>query len=185
MTKTLINSSLIALVAVWTLGLVSAAQAAPMKGNLFQNLMAEFSVADADSNGVLSSDELAEYSKRKSEAKIAEMDTNTDGEIDAAELTANIKSKSDEMAAKRAAKMIEKLDADGNGTLSTSEFPKKSMPNRIFNHIDANDDGALSANEIATAADKMSIKVKHGGEGKGEVKKHKKGWFSDGNKPIN
>ncbi|MDO7659637.1 MAG: hypothetical protein MUQ50_06435, partial [Paracoccaceae bacterium] len=90
MTKTLINSSLIALVAVWTLGLVSAAQAAPMKGNLFQNLMAEFSVADADSNGVLSSDELAEYSKRKSEAKIAEMDTNTDGEIDAAELTANI-----------------------------------------------------------------------------------------------
>ena len=54
MTKTLINCSLIALVAVWTLGFVSAAQAAPMKGNLFQNLMAEFSVADADSNGVLS-----------------------------------------------------------------------------------------------------------------------------------
>jgi hypothetical protein len=55
---------------------------------------------------------------------------------------------------------IAEHDADGNGTLSQDEFPG---PDRAFDHVDANDDGQITAEEAGQAA-KMR-RARRGGQG--------------------
>ena len=105
-----------------------------------------FSVLDADGNGELTKEELAMKGRERFEAR----DTNGDGKLSAEEIAAGVqehaikkgkkragklargegKAKQDfekalaamERRRKRAAKMFDRIDADGNGTVSEQEY---------------------------------------------------------------
>ena len=77
-------------------------------------------------------------------------DTDTDGTVSAAELEAGV------------ANLHAKHDADGNGALNADEFAAlfaeatRSMSDRPFAMLDANDDGAIDADEMAFPAQMMA-----------------------------
>lgn len=77
-------------------------------------------------------------------------DTDADGLVSAAELEAGV------------AALHAKYDADGNGSLSADEFAKlfaeatRGMADRPFAMLDANDDGAIDADEMAFPAQMMA-----------------------------
>lgn len=77
-------------------------------------------------------------------------DTDADGTVSAAELEAGV------------ANLHATHDADGNGALSAEEFEAlfaeatRSMAERPFAMLDANDDGAIDAGEMAFPAQMMS-----------------------------
>ena len=61
------------------------------------------------------------------------------------------------------AKMIEKVDADGDGKISKTEMPEKLQ--KRFEKLDANADGFIDLNELKSAAQK-----REGGKRKGDGK---------------
>jgi Ca2+-binding EF-hand superfamily protein len=77
-------------------------------------------------------------------------DTDTDGTVSAAELEVGV------------AALHAKHDADGNGVLSAEEFDAlfaeitRAMADRPFAMLDANDDGAIDAGEMAFPAQMMA-----------------------------
>ena len=81
--------------------------------------------------------------------QFANVDANGDGRVDAAEMVAFQEARRAEERRerenRRAARMIEHLDADGDGSLSVEEFT--SRPRQMFARLDANDDGQISAEE--------------------------------------
>ncbi|TCP60837.1 EF hand domain-containing protein [Rhodovulum bhavnagarense] len=61
----------------------------------------------------------------------------------------------DEERAARAADMVEMLDADGDGKLSANEMATRPGPEMIFNRVDADGDGTISRDEFDAAAKKF------------------------------
>lgn len=74
---------------------------------------------DADKDGTVT---LEEFLKPKSES-FAELDKNSDGALDASELTARMQEK----AGQRQRMMMARLDADGDGKVTKDEFEKSSQ----------------------------------------------------------
>ena len=56
--------------------------------------------------------------------------------------------------------IIERFDADGNGTLSESEMPPRLAP--AFNNLDANRDNQVSQEELAALADNYASGARPG-----------------------
>ena len=106
-----------------------------------------FEEIDTNSDGVISQAEIAALSA----ARFATLDTNGDGMVTAEELIAAGVDRAAERAADMAAKMLERLDADGDGALSLAEMPDRAE--RGFDRLDADDDGAVTREEFEAAAD--------------------------------
>jgi Ca2+-binding EF-hand superfamily protein len=106
---------------------------------------------DADDNGSLSA---AEVQGSKLADKFAELDTDNDGALGRAELTA--------MRAGRGkgerGKLFQKRDADNNGRLSAAEVQGSKLADK-FAAIDSDRDGALTRDEL------KAFKVSHGRRG--------------------
>jgi Ca2+-binding EF-hand superfamily protein len=101
-----------------------------------------FAQLDTNSDGSVSADEFAAGANR-----FARADADRNGLLSAEEIAAA----GQERAARRAAQMIERLDANGDGALSQDEIKSRRDPARMFERLDANDDGSVSAEEFAEA----------------------------------
>lgn len=120
-----------------------------LAGNLLQR-------RDADHNGALS---LAELEGSRMAGRFAALDRNHDGALAGDELAA-IKGRGHgpKDPAARAARVLEKRDADHNGSLSAAEVQGSKLADK-FAAIDSDRDGALTRDEL------KAFKASHGRRG--------------------
>jgi Ca2+-binding EF-hand superfamily protein len=109
---------------------------------------ARFARADADGDGFLTEGEMRGSDRAQQMLKKYDLDRN--GSLDASELEAV----GGEHAAKRAARMMKRSDANGDGKLSLEEANARRDPARMFERLDADGNGSLSAEEFAKAGGK-------------------------------
>jgi hypothetical protein len=101
-------------------------------------MMPSLDLADADKNGEIT---LEEFTKVATE-RFTSTDADKNGQLTVAEVAAEIeKMRSERMAAR----MIERLDGNGDGMLTAAEA--ESGQEKIFALLDRNDDGKIAANE--------------------------------------
>jgi Ca2+-binding EF-hand superfamily protein len=150
----------VAAVALTAAGLSSAAyaQAAPPPAPMF-----DFAAMDTDKDGTLTKAEMQAHHA----AQMVLLDTDKDGFLSASEIAAHHQAGMAGRAEKRAARMIKRLDSDGDGALSLAEA--QLGPNdRMFSRMDDNEDGVISAEEAAKmASGKDGRGGHHGGSGYG------------------
>lgn len=112
---------------------------------------------DADESGSLSASELGVSSTR-----LAEFDTDGDGEVSSAELTAGLKAQREKMQAQMATQMQQNgqmgmLQASMGGRLKPDMDEMDSrMSQDIISEKDADGDGVLSAEELGVSAENLS-----------------------------
>lgn len=97
--------------------------------------------------------------------RFANADKNGDGQLDAAEVDAILQARVDEMRSR----FLERLDGDGNGTISREEFDQPAKER--FGYLDRDDNGHL---------DRQDMRGRHRGEGRGyhhgrSGKRHERG----------
>ncbi len=118
--------------------------AGPMAGAGGPGERPSFAELDTDGDGSIT---MAEVTARGA-ARFTEGDADGDGKLSAEELTAAIVARAAERAAAGVARMIEQRDTDGDGALSQAEMGGESGQ-RMFSRMDADDDGKISAEEFA------------------------------------
>ncbi len=160
------HAALIAGFAALSLGFMTVSATAHERGpgKMGGGPRIDFSAADADSDGLLTQEELSAYGA----ARFAGADSDGSGTLSVQEMEAQIekgiKERAMEMAGKRAEKgaahMIARRDANGDGELSLDEVGPKGGEAHIFNRLDRDGDGAISAEEFA------KMEGRRGGAGK-------------------
>ena len=116
-----------------------------------------FEEIDTNADGKVTMEELQAHRKARFEAA----DTNGDGKLSAEEMTAAAQARKAERMAKRSARMIEKFDANDDGALSLDEMPGQGdRMGKMFERVDADGDGAITKEEMAKMRGKHG---KHGG----------------------
>ena len=140
---------------------------------------------DKDGDGKLAVSEMPERMQKR----MKKSDTDADGFVSAEELKTTLekrgsKGKGDRGEGKQGrkvadpAKLIERLDKDGDGKISLEEAPEK-MKKRLV-RIDANEDGFVELSELKMAAEKKQSKA--GNREKKGGKQGKKG--KQGNRDL-
>ncbi|WP_162844992.1 EF-hand domain-containing protein [Pontivivens insulae] len=109
----------------------------------------DFDVVDTNSDGELTADELNAFALARFEAQ----DLNDDGELDAEELSAAIAARAEERRTRGVERIIERADADGNGTLSADELGGRRSPEERIARLDTDDSGTISREEAEAASD--------------------------------
>lgn len=112
-------------------------------GMMGGHMMQHFEQADADGDGKVTLDEM----KAHRAERFAAMDGNGDGVLSQEEIVAGMKAQAEERMARRAARMIEMFDADGDGMVASDEMGRVDRAEMMFNHMDRDGDGAISAEE--------------------------------------
>ncbi|MBK5945330.1 hypothetical protein CCR83_02415 [Rhodobacter veldkampii DSM 11550] len=125
------------------------AQQAPAPGNM--PMMQAFDQFDANKDGKITQDEI----KAARAAETTALDADKDGKISAAELVAQDMQNAQARAEMRAKNRIERLDTDGDGMLSAAELAARPMQLKMFDRLDANNDGAVDKDELAQMRGKM------------------------------
>lgn len=115
----------------------------------------QFEEIDTDGNGEISQ---AEMQAQKA-ARFSAADTNGDGKLSLEEMQANAQSR----MAKRMAKMIERLDTDGDGALNESELSQRGNRGDMFARLDSDESGGISKEEFEKAREH-----RRGGHGQGK-----------------
>lgn len=133
--------------------------------------MFDFAAVDADGDGKVTKEEFAAYRQ----AMVAGVDADGDNLISAEELAAQMKARMDARIDERAAARVAAQDADGDGKLSVEELIAPPMPERMFDRVDADGDGAVTAAEIDAVRERMQERM--GGR---EGMRHMRGDHSKG-----
>jgi Ca2+-binding EF-hand superfamily protein len=123
---------------------------------------AMFSALDADSDGVISKAEL-----RRAVAQLRKLDTDKDGNITLAEVSVGGPGGPGGPMGDPA-QFVERMlqnDKNGDGKLTIDEVPDFMKP--MLEGADANGDGAIDRNELATAAENMRNRFPGAGPGPG------------------
>lgn len=146
MTKSPLIASALLGVSVFGLGAAFAQEGpAPRDGRRGPPPHERMVEADTNGDGVITLDEI----QARETEQFANVDANGDGRVEAAEMLAFQEARREEARLerenRRAARMIEHLDADGDGALSAEEFT--SRPRQMFARLDTNSDGQISAEE--------------------------------------
>ena len=132
-----------------TFGAVAADQAEAREGR------PGFEALDTNNDGQLTRAEMEAHRA----VRFADTDTNGDGLLSLEELQA----KGEERAQKRAARMMDRLDANDDGLISEEELSKmrSGRMGRMFDRVDSNGDGSISKAEFDTARQKMEERRKN------------------------
>ncbi|MEM8536631.1 MAG: calcium-binding protein [Pseudomonadota bacterium] len=123
--------------------LVAVSGAAQAQG---QREAVDFDQLDLNQDGSVTMEEM----QARRDARFTTTDTDGDGGLSVAEIVAAAEGR----AAARAERMIERLDANGDGILQQVEMQTDRAAGRaarMFERADANGDGAISAAEFETA----------------------------------
>lgn len=120
--------------------LVVGAGAAAAKGDMD----ARFDKIDADANGEISQEEI----KAHAATRFSNADTDGDGFLSKNELSEMAKAR----RAKRAGRMIERMDTNGDGKLAIEELQARRDPAKMFERLDKDGSGTLSKAEFEEAA---------------------------------
>jgi Ca2+-binding EF-hand superfamily protein len=98
-------------------------------------------------------------------AHFTDVDTNGDGGLSAEEMIAA----ADQRAADRAARMIARFDANGDGILQIEEMPMRGQDRaaRMFDRVDADEDGLISEAEFEAVKEHFGGRGGHGQHGRG------------------
>ena len=104
----------------------------------------DFATLDTDGDGRITAQEVTVWRT----AQFSAADANGDGKLDAQEVTVWMEARRAEREAQMAARMIARMDTDGDGALTLVELPGADMPNRL-GWLDRNADGAVDAEEFA------------------------------------
>lgn len=132
-----------------------AVQADAKSGEGRRDHRASFAELDSNGDGLVTEAELSAHRV----ARFASMDADGDGKVTAEELTAHHDAKISRKLAKRTAHMVNRFDADGDGALSQDELPQKGFMSKFMERADSNGDGALSQEEFETARAKMKDRM--------------------------
>lgn len=124
-----------------------------------------FSEFDADGDGQITAAELVAHRT----ARFTEADANGDGVLSAEELMAHVQSDRAERAARRAERMVERLDSNDDGVLSIDEITARFDGSRMIERLDTDGDGAVSEAEFAEMGEGRGVGKRHGkGHGQGQ-----------------
>lgn len=119
-----------------------------------------FEEIDLNGDGEVTREEMT----RHRQARFASADTDGDGKLSPAEMEAAAM----ERMKARVANMIERFDTDGDGFLSADEMPRPKRGDRMFDRVDADDNGSISREEFT----KVRAMRKDRGHGHGRMKRH-------------
>ena len=110
----------------------------------------DFATLDADGDGQITQAELA----AQAEARFATIDTGSDGAVSAAELTAHMQAE----AETRAAQMLARVDANGDGLIQPDEMQPRGgdMAARLFDRADTDSNGTISEAEFTAMQERMA-----------------------------
>ena len=147
------RSTFIAAVTAAAIGLTTVAAMANSRGP-------DFSTLDADGNGEVTLNEL----QNAGSARFTNADTDGDGFLTEAELVAASQSGAQD----RAARMMERMDANDDGKLSQEEVQERRRgdPSRFFERMDADNSGGISEEEFEEA--RANMRERNGGKRKGK-----------------
>ncbi len=124
--------------------------------------MLNFDAIDTDKDGKITS---AEFDAFRA-AEFAKADANADGQVSAEELAAKQVADMTARAADMAAKMIERMDNNADGQLSAEEMAQGPRAPTLFERADADNDGAVSKEEVEAMKGEMGHRHgKHGRRG--------------------
>ncbi|MCF6445105.1 EF-hand domain-containing protein [Nereida sp. MMG025] len=126
---------------------------ADAKGGPDRGPRASFETLDADGNGQITQAELTAHRA----AAFAERDTNGDGQLTVEEIV----KAADDRQAKRAERMIDRLDSNDDGAVSAEEMAAFEPRRGGMMRLDANDDGQISKAEFEDAKGKMGKRGKN------------------------
>ena len=130
----------------------------------------DFAAIDADKNGQITTAEMDAFKA----VRVAELDSDKDGFVSAEEMAADMIARMTYRIETMARHRLVDQDKDGDGKVSLAEMAEGSGEGRMFARADANGDGALSAEEVATVRAHMEDRMKdrggkhRGGEGHGK-----------------
>lgn len=114
-----------------------------------------FQELDADGDGQVTKAELEAHRTQM----FTSADANGDGKLSVEEMQAEVQKKAND----RVTEMFARHDSNNDGFLTTDEMPKPRRAGMMFDRIDADGNGSLSEQEFANARDKMGRHHKKGG----------------------
>ncbi|QQA43649.1 EF-hand domain-containing protein [Pelagovum pacificum] len=120
-----------------------------------------FESLDTDGDGQLSEAELRAPVQERFDAA----DTDGDGTLTAEEMTAAAEAMRAERQQQMVARMISRLDANGDGVLSVEEFRMPAPRPTMFSRLDTDENGAISPAEFEQARERMHAFAERRGPG--------------------
>lgn len=147
--------------AVFVLALTAAAtvaMAAPGGDRAGFRGAPEFSELDANGDGVLTQEDLT----AAAQARFSDVDADGNGSVTRAEMAAHAESQREERRQERLDDMIERADANNDGALSFEELTDERRGTRMLDRLDADGNGEVSEEEFASF-ERRGPKHRHGG----------------------
>lgn len=111
----------------------------------------DFETLDLDGSGEITADEM----KAHAATRFADRDADGDGKVDLAELQTHLRAQADA----RAARMLDRMDTNGDGALTEDEMAGRRDPARMIARMDTDGSGGLSKEEFAEARERFGHRM--------------------------